>query len=303
MEPPLSDPEKALITELAVGIARKCELFMRMMGDFNNPAGFLFHQFSKPHRRGCELLVSLGAAKETYQNKQHYYRIASEADIRSTVPVAQPDESVLRYFDGRHPRCFFGRLLQTYIELACAHGTTETALPATRKAFVAQPEYTCEVEALARCGYLKTDGSRVQWTKKIAGAMRANSLWEEDGRSRIDTHHAEYASVATAFLDAVRTKDWRSAPKQVTLNVTSVGTIFVEFFKRIGDKDKLMSLTVEELAEKARTSTENQFVTYLHGTISFSSPDALKTIELLRATEPVFAAVHRTLRDLSSAES
>ena len=273
---------------------------MRAAGDFNNPAGFLFHQFSKPHRRGCELLTSLGAAEEIYHKQQDYYRIASEADIRSTVPVAEPDESVLSYFDGRHPRDFFGRLLYTYIELACAHGTTEIALPDTRKAFVAQPEYTREVEALARCGYLKTDGSRVQWTEKIAGAMRANSLWEEDGRSRRDIHNAEFAPVATAFLDAVRAKCWRGAPRPVTPN-SPISAFYVELFKRVGDKDRLMSLTVEELMDRARTSNESQFIMFLIGKLAFSTSDIEAMLHVNRAARHAFAAVHRALRDSPAA--
>ena len=296
----LSDPERVLIAELAVGIARKCEAFMRAMGDFNNPPGFLFHQFSKPHRRGCELLASLGAAEELYYNNQLYYRIASEAEIRKNVPGAAPDESVLKYFDGRHPRDFFGRLLHTYVELACAHGATEVVLPDTRKAFVAQPEYAREIDALASCGYLTINGPRVKWANKIARAMLDNSLWEEDGRSRRDIHNAEFAPVATAFLDAVRAKCWRGAPRPVTPN-SPISAFYVELFKRVGDKDRLMSLTVEELMDRARTSNESQFIMFLIGKLAFSTSDIEAMLHVNRAARHAFAAVHRALRDSPAA--
>lgn len=177
-------PQRHLVTELAVGIARRLHAILTTQGA--PEPGYLHHYYTTHFENGCDVLWRLGVAVAAYSSEPGRKELAY-----GTVTNEKVWPPYFRPFDAKAIRTALAgvvpaaapplqEVIEVYISLACDYGPTGSTLSARREPVTPQPEYTREVEALIRFGYAEKRGDAVRWTEKIAPAMRYALLWKAD---------------------------------------------------------------------------------------------------------------------------
>lgn len=188
-------PERMLVAELCVGIARRLN---EILGQ--SEQGYVWHQATSDFEHGCSLLWRMGVAVGEFDGQADvryqsqglpahlepipaHYKFSAPAEIRDVVitgrlPIEPP--SVLE-------------VLKCYVSVACDYGGGPI-LSAHRKPFFPPDIYALEIQALKRSGYVNRLGSAVVWTDAMAPAME--HCWGDSGQSLAET--AEIAMTADA---------------------------------------------------------------------------------------------------------
>ena len=182
--------ERQLIIELAVGLARHIVDTCPPSDAEQVGPGYVFHMYSSAWVNGCDVLWRLGVAHAAYGPEPHrqgmtvqtvvyeslwprYFRFFPETEIRdalsSDIPGTAPD---------------LDEILSGYVGMKCQYGYA--VLTETRDPIDAEELCVSEVDALILTGYMIRSGNSVIWTDKIAKAMRAAHLWDEDNRAYVD---------------------------------------------------------------------------------------------------------------------
>lgn len=184
----LSLPERHLITELAVGLARRLNEILEPAGngDQRGP-GYVWHSYTSDLENGCDVLSRLNVAHAAPPCFKFFapdrIREALSGEISETSPSL--DE-----------------VLTTYLSVVCEYGAAGSCLSSKRAPFIPQEELAREIDALVRLGYLERLGDAVLWADKIAPEMRQASLWQEDGQSNRSVTDANLAAECEAALDS-----------------------------------------------------------------------------------------------------
>jgi hypothetical protein len=202
--PAWSLPERHLVTELAVGIARRLYAILTAQGA--PEPGYLHHYYTTHFENGCGVLWRLGVAVAAYDSEPERKGLAYGTITNEKVwpPYFKPFEAqeIRTALAGKAPASAppLQEVIDAYISLACDYGPTGSALPAKREPFSPQAQYNREVEALIRFGFAERCGSQARWTNKIAPAMRYACVWEDDGRNSSDVAAQATAAECAALL-------------------------------------------------------------------------------------------------------
>lgn len=197
--------ETALVTELAVGIARRLtDILARTSVADGAPPGHLHHAYTSAFEQGCGLLWNMGLATAAdgagpvalgvSQGIPAYFKLMDDAAIRQTLseemlPTTPP----------------LPVLLEAFIALACDYGADAARrLPHTRTPFSPAPVNAAVVDALAEHGYLdRVEGDRFTWSDNIAPVMVAAYFWDEDGQNLSELAAAQVELEARRALDTL----------------------------------------------------------------------------------------------------
>lgn len=184
-------PERQLSIELSIGIARRLTTILSpSSSEFSERIGpgYLWHMHTSDFTRGCDILWKLEVAYAAYGQESYrkdftvknvkyektwppYFRFLNTEEIREKLNKGFPAAAPLP-----------GKVIEAYISIVCNYGARDALLSTSREPFYSQKEYVREISALEKTDYLKTTGSQVIWTKKIAPFMQQSGLWERDGR-------------------------------------------------------------------------------------------------------------------------
>ncbi len=208
----LSPDEKHLITELAVGIARRLSV---ILADFETglpEREYFWHGAESPFEAGCEVLWRLGVARAAYGGDKPVKELdcrsdaQSVAEIRSFPPyfrfmeASEIRSQLAKNFPDKPP--LLKEVLVAYVPLFCEYGPEDTAMSCDREPFYAPSQCAREVDALVRQGYMEQRGPEVHWTDKVGPVMQAAYLWQEDGLSRRTAHKTALEKECAAALAA-----------------------------------------------------------------------------------------------------
>ena len=163
--------ERHLVTELAVGLARRVNLILRASRDDNRIGqDYIFHGYASDFERGCDMLWRLGVAHAAYgpdpgrkglpfhhieKAFPPYFKLFSPSEIRCRLSAGSPATSPSLH-----------ELLHAYLRVACDYGPLGSFLSSRREPFTPQQEYAREIDALESLGYVERHGSTVLWTKR-----------------------------------------------------------------------------------------------------------------------------------------
>ncbi|CAN0383809.1 unnamed protein product, partial [Ectocarpus sp. 13 AM-2016] len=205
-----------LITELAVGIARRLSVILAGPEADRPEPGYFWHFYTSDFERGCDVLWRLGVARAAYGNDPQlrnltcneaageksfppYFRFFSADDIRAALAQEPPEAS---------PE--LEEVLAAYVGVSCDYGPEDSTLSSKRLPFWPKTQYRAELEALERLGYVKTCGSEMAWTDKMAPTMQATYRWQDGGQSREEAEEEALAEECVAVLAATpRFTRWR----------------------------------------------------------------------------------------------
>lgn len=192
----------ALVTELAIGIARRLTDILSPTAD-DAPDGHLYHAYTSDFEQGCWVLWAMGLATAADGNGPAepgetgmfppYFKVMDETAMRQAfaegLPAKTPPLPVL---------------LETFIALACDYGVDASRrLPDNRAPFTPAPVNATVAAALADHGYLSRDGDTFAWTDNIAPIMVAASLWDDDGQNLSELAMAQVEIEARRALDTL----------------------------------------------------------------------------------------------------
>lgn len=199
-------PERHLITELAVGIARRLGLILPPAD--HEGSAYRSHLYSSHFETGCSVLWTLGVARAAYGSKPEqqeltyptdypdrifppFFRFSSPSEIRDVMAGAPPASPPS-----------LDNVLPAYIQLASDYGPDEGPWLSTRREpFIPSAEFDREIDALERLGYIERLGFEVRWTDKMAPTMQKAYLWQPDGRSSAEVAEAELEAVCAALIE------------------------------------------------------------------------------------------------------
>ncbi|MGJ4912325.1 hypothetical protein [Bradyrhizobium sp. HKCCYLS2033] len=169
-------PERRLISELSVGIARRLTEILQPSDGVT-----VCHGFQSPFDKGCRVLWQLGVA---YGADGARERISYDEDLLPAFfKLLSPDAIRSTLSDGPlTPAPTVFRVLTCYLSIACDYGGGDI-LPCRREPFHPPAVFAKEISALKKLGYIDRLGTVVIWTDKIASAMVESYLWQADGQS------------------------------------------------------------------------------------------------------------------------
>lgn len=209
----LSAPEKQLMVELAVGLAQRMPAIKGGPGAGYPEPEYFWHYAASHLETACSVLWGLGVAEAAYggdEPLQHLeyaeavpaitnlkgfppnFRVLSPHDIRIALEKGLPETSPS-----------LDEMLSAYIGLVCEYGPEDRRLEPDRGPFYPPAQCRLEIEALERLGYIETNGQEARWTDKIAPAMQAAWLWDEEGRSRQAVEEERIARESATALAAI----------------------------------------------------------------------------------------------------
>lgn len=182
-------PERHLVAELAVGLARR--LFSILDGQeiiYPEP-GYVWHIATSDFEDGCDVLWHLDAAVAAYAPGQGrmnltvrdtrtekgwppYFKFFTATEIREKILNDTPPDAPP-----------LDEILSAYLGVMCNYGRSGTALSSEREPFVPPRQYGREIDALERLGYLERLGDEVLWTDRIAPAMHRRLIWNASSQS------------------------------------------------------------------------------------------------------------------------
>lgn len=182
-------PQVPLITELAIGLARRLTAILGGNEEDAPIPDAVHHIYQSDFFDPCDILVRLGLAKEVLRNGKtlpispngevpFFITFVPEAEIRAQLSNGLPLET---------PQ--LETILGEYIGLACNFGPPSAAiLSAETGPFFADDEFLLELRALAEEGYVQELDTKWCWTKKIAPIMISERLWVDDGYTSIKAY-------------------------------------------------------------------------------------------------------------------
>jgi hypothetical protein len=183
-------PERHLMAELAVGIARRLNDILGPAGEGDHVGpGYVHHLGSSAFEYGCSVLWRLGLAYGAYgpepdrkdltvqtiadaKRQPYYFRFLSPHEIRRALLENPIDPSVP-----------IDWVLTGYLGVACDY--KPPTLPSERIPFVPALEYLREIDALANLGFVDHVPPQASWTDKVSIAMQSAFLWNADGQSTV----------------------------------------------------------------------------------------------------------------------
>jgi hypothetical protein len=200
-------PEKQLVAEIAVGLARSMFSILDGQDHIIYPEpGYVWHMATSDFEDGCSVLWHLDVAVAAYAQGQGrtnitarddrtekgwppYFKFFTPEDIR---------ERILHDLPATAPSLV--EILSAYLGVMCNYGRSDTALSSEREPFIPPHQYVREIEALARVGYLERTGGTVVWTERIAPAMHQRLLWNDCSRPIMATETDRLASECAEVL-------------------------------------------------------------------------------------------------------
>lgn len=200
----LIGPDRFLVTELAVGIARRLEGILDPEGGAHIGPGYVHHIYMSHFEDGCSVLWRLGVAIAAWPGEPSwkglsaqaewpnrifppFFKLLAPSEIRETLTAGLPPSSPSLH-----------EVLCAYLALVCDY--IEPQLSSRREPFVAAEECAREIEALQESGYLERCGAAVRWTDRVAAGMQENYLWQADGRSMAEIVEAGHAAQLAAAM-------------------------------------------------------------------------------------------------------
>ena len=199
-------PERYLVTELAVGIARRLASILGD-GDHVGP-GYVHHIYMSAFETACSVLWRLGVAHAAYGPEPGrnglplhtppfsegifppFFKFLAPSEIREALAGDPPTSSPSLH-----------EIICAYLGVACDYGVSESQLSSRREPFVPPEEYIREIDALEHSGYVDRHGSAVLWTDRISPAMREIYAWTADGQSQAEVAEVAFATSVAAALD------------------------------------------------------------------------------------------------------
>jgi hypothetical protein len=217
-------PERRLITELSVGIARRLTEILHPSDE-----GYVCHGFTSHFEHGCHVLWQLGVAYGADEARDRipyndaswpaFFRFSSPNEIRSILPDAPPTPA---------PTVF--RVLTCYLPLACDYGGGDI-LPCRREPFHPPEVFAKEISALKKLGYIDRLGPAVVWTDKIAPAMIEKYLWQDDGQSAESVMEANIRDAVETALNSTPEHTIRMLAKEaVRMSELDFATLLLKRF-------------------------------------------------------------------------
>ena len=193
-------PERHLVTELAVGMARRLEQTLGPASEGADPPGYLWHMAQSAFEYACDVLWRLDAARAADAERSELtirdvdandfpavFRPLPADEIRAVLARDPPADPARR----ARPLPSLDEVIGAYIGLVSEYGPDMSSLLSTgRKPFIPPGECAREIDALERLGYVVRDGSAVRWTDKMAPAMKAENLWQADDAAEEETELA-----------------------------------------------------------------------------------------------------------------
>lgn len=177
-------PERHLIAELAVGLARRMFSILDGQDHIIYPEpGYVWHMATSDFEDGCNVLWHLDAAVAAYASGQGPKNLTvrdnrTEKGWPPYFKFLTANEIRLRILSGPPKKApDLDEILSAYLGVMCNYGRSDTALSSEREPFVAPRQYEREIEALERLGYVERRRESIIWTDRIAPAMRNRQLW------------------------------------------------------------------------------------------------------------------------------
>ncbi|WP_442754447.1 hypothetical protein ACNHKD_15850 [Methylocystis sp. JAN1] len=182
----LTLPERRLLAEIAVGIARLLRDILPQAEGMES--GYVRHYYESAFENSCDVLWKLGVACAAYGPACKGLSVDDEALAQQKgwppffcFPPAEEIRSTLG--DPSYETVVeLEEILVTYLVLAGSYGAPGPQLPTIREVFYPHQSFLREIDALAAAGYARSDSGGFLWTEKIVPAMRraCDSGWNDD---------------------------------------------------------------------------------------------------------------------------
>lgn len=144
-------------------------------------------------------------------------------------------------------------LVQAYIGVAVDYGRHN--LTSERGLFKPEEEFIKEMKALARCGYLETNGSLFCWTDEVEPLMKSLHLWNAEGE--------DLGTLLSAEREERIEEWWEKTPellrRQLAAEAEKVD--FMDFFLLLRDRYQSLYLTRTPEGKELRSGELDTLVT------------------------------------------
>jgi len=208
----LTLPERLLVAELTIGVARRLHAILgpKANGAYKE-SDVVFHGFASDFEDCCDVLWRLGVARAsdgeltnlTFQAFKNLDPAGRKTKMGPTLfSFLEPEDIRNALFSElleTSPK--IDELLSSYLRIACGYDLDGSILSTKREPFVPQNEFKSEIDALERSGYVERLGPAMIWTDKIAPAMQAAYFWNADVQSLAAVNEVNHTAECLAALD------------------------------------------------------------------------------------------------------